>query len=68
MARKKKIRLGKHSRLNMLKFPAKAERVGDQFLVYCFNGPARAYVHDWFGSPVTFKSIEDAESFIQSYK
>lgn len=68
MARQKKIRLSKHSRLNMLNFPVQVERIRDQYLVYCFNGPARAYVHDCHGSIVTFKSIADADSFIHSYK
>ncbi len=68
MASKKKITLSKHSRLNIQQFPAKVEQIKNQFLIYCHNGPARAYLHDWYGSILTFKSSEEAHSFIDSYK
>ncbi len=68
MASKKKITLSKHSHLNIQQFPAKVEQIKDQFLIYCHNGPARAYLHDWYGSILTFKLSEEAHSFIDSYK
>lgn len=67
MASKKKITLSKHSRLNIQQYPATVEQVKDQYLVYCHNGPLRGYLHDWHGSILTFKTFEDAQSFVDSY-
>lgn len=67
MASKKKITLSKHSHLNIQQFPAIVDQIEDQFFIYCHNGPSRAYLHDRHGSILTFKSSEEAHSFIDSY-